>query len=101
MDRRLELKQILTNILGSPNVYFQPPESLKIKYPCIIYSRSSLDTKYANNLPYLHTSRYDMQLISRNQETEIVKALAALPMCSYDRFYTVDGLNHNSFTIYY
>jgi len=33
MGTRLELQNLLENILGSRNVYFQPPENLKLNYP--------------------------------------------------------------------
>ena len=32
MDRRLKLHEELCDILGSRNVYFQPPETVKMKY---------------------------------------------------------------------
>lgn len=31
------------------NVYFQPPESVKLLYPCIVYKRSAGDTRFADN----------------------------------------------------
>lgn len=101
MDRRLELHQILANILGSTNVYFQPPSNTQLKYPCIVYERSDIDTKYADNLRYTSMVRYSMTLIGRSPESDLVEKLLDLPYCSYDRFYTADSLNHDAFTIYY
>ena len=40
---RLELHRILNDIPGVRGVYYQPPESLKLKYPAIIYSRSRIE----------------------------------------------------------
>lgn len=34
MNRRYELQAVLEGILGSGNVYFQPPENLKMRYDC-------------------------------------------------------------------
>ena len=31
LDRRMELHQILCNLLGTAYVYFQPPESIKMQ----------------------------------------------------------------------
>ena len=101
MDRRLELHQILINILGSNNVYFQPPESIKLKYPCIIYERSSIDRKYADNIAYLSKVKYSMKLISREPNNQLVEELLKLPYCSYDRYYVADNLSHDAFTISY
>lgn len=101
MDRRLELQTILENILGSRNVYFQPPSNTKLSYPCIIYNRSNIESRYANNAKYNTRVRYSLMLIGRSPESELVKKLLKLPYCSYDRFYTADTLNHDTFTLYY
>ena len=101
MGRQLELQQILVNILGSNNVYFQPPPTLKIKYPCIVYERSSIETIYADDKPYLNHTRYTVTLIGNDPDSEFVKKILELPMCSYDRFFTSDNLNHDVFSLYY
>jgi len=101
MDRRLELQTILENILGSRNVYFQPPSNTKLSYPCIIYNRSNIESRYANNAKYNTRVRYSLMLIGRSPESELVEELLKLPYCSYDRFYTADTLNHDTFTLYY
>lgn len=101
MDRRLELQTILENILGSRNVYFQPPSNTKLSYPCIIYNRSNTEYRYANNAKYNTRVRYSLMLIGRSPESELVEELLKLPYCSYDRFYTADTLNHDTFTLYY
>ena len=101
MDRRLDLHQILMNILGSDKVYFQPPETIKMSYPCIVYERSDIETKYADNTKYHNMVRYSLTLIGRSPESDVVSKLLALRYCSYDRFYVVDNLNHDTFTLYY
>jgi len=101
MDRRLELQEILTNILGSSNVYFQPPSTVKMKYPCIVYQRDNIEQKFADNRTYVSLVRYSLTLISRSPENNLVSKILELPYCSYDRFYTADSLNHDVFTLYY
>ena len=101
MDRRLSLQETLVNILGSNNVYFQPPETIRLQYPCIIYERSDIDKKYADNRAYMSMVRYSLTLITRSPESDLVKAILELPYCSYDRYYAADTLNHDVFTIYY
>ena len=101
MDRRLSLQETLVNILGSNNVYFQPPETTKLQYPCIIYERSDIDTKYADNRAYMSMARYSLTLITRSPESDLVNVILELPYCSYDRYYAADTLNHDVFTIYY
>ena len=101
MDRRMELHQKLKSILQSNNVYFQPPPSVKLKYPCIIYNRTRIDTKYADNTSYMRGINYTLTLIGSSPESEIINDILALPYCSYDRFYTADGLNHDVFSLFY
>ena len=101
MDRRLSLQEILVNILGSNNVYFQPPETIRLQYPCIIYERSDIDKKYADNRAYMSMVRYSLTLITRSPESDLVKSILELPYCSYDRYYAADTLNHDVFTLYY
>ena len=99
---RLELHEELCSILGSRNVYFQPPESVKLAYPCIVYYRSGVDKRNANNRVYAKTNRYEITVIDKNPDIEIAdKLMDHFPMCSFDRRFTSDNLNHSILTLYY
>lgn len=101
MDRRLELHKILENVINSRYVYFQPPESVKMHYPCIVYERNSGDTQYADNGSYTFRQSYTLTLIDPDPDSELIRKIAALPFCRFDRHYTSDNLNHDAFNIYY
>ena len=102
MVSRLELHEELCEILGIRNVYFQPPESLKMEYPCVKYSISGLDHKRANNMIYKNTNRYELIVIDREPDSEIHNLiLQHFPMCSFSTSYTADNLYHNVLTLYY
>lgn len=101
MDRRLLLHEELCSILGSRNVYFQPPESIKLEYPCIIYKRYNGSDRYADDIPYNFRFVYQVTLIERDPDSERVKKLALMPRCRYDRHFASDNLNHDVFVIYY
>lgn len=101
MERRLQLHQILTGILGSENVYFQTPESTRMKYPCIVYQRNAADTKFADDKPYLKMKRYTVTVIDKDPDSKIPDKIAALPLCTFNRHYTVDNLNHDIYNLYY
>ena len=101
MGSRLELQNLLESILGSRNVYYQPPESIKIKYPAIIYSRNDIDNNFADDIVYMQNHTYQIIVIDANPDSEIVDKISKLPMCRYNRHYTSDNLNHYIFTIYY
>lgn len=99
MASRLDLHNILLGI--SENVYFQPPESIKIRYPAIVYFRRNIENVHADDASYLHSNSYEITVIDRDPESELMSKISELPMCRYDRHFTSDGLNHDVFIIYY
>ena len=101
MASRLELQKKLVELLGYNHVYYQPPESLKIEYPAIVYSKSKIETKKANNATYSKRIRYDITVIDKRPDNPVIDKLMGLPYCSYDRQYKADGLNHDTLTLYY
>lgn len=101
-QRRLELHELLVSILGSRNVYFQPPASLVMQYPCIRYNREKADSKFASNRLYRFTQRYQVILISRDPDSGIIfEKIVSLPLTVHDRSYAGDNLNHDVFTLYF
>lgn len=102
MVPRPHLHEELKALLGNDNVYFQPPESLKLQYPCIIYKKRGGNTRFAANLPYKHEISYDIIVVDRNPDSEIPNKIAMhFPMCVHSRSYTANNLNHDSFILYY
>jgi len=99
MGQRLDLQDLLLTIV--PNVYFQPPESLKMEYPCIVYHRDYSNTEFADDRPYLHRKRYLVMVIDENPDSAIPTKVAELPMCLFDRFYTAKNLNHDVFKLFF
>ena len=99
MGLRLDLQRLLEAI--TINVYFQPPTNVELKYPCIIYKRDFADTKFADNEPHSHKRRYMVTVIDKDPDSEIPEKVAKLPMSLFNRFYTVDNLNHDVFSIYF
>lgn len=98
---RVELQTILEELLGSRNVYFQPPESLKLKFPCIVYERAGIREDMADNEIYLKHKRYTVTVIDEDPDSEIPEKVLALPYCSFDHHFTSENLNHDVFTIYF
>lgn len=101
MASRLELQSKLEELLGSRNVYYQPPENFKISYPAIIYTKSDINSTHANNINYVNITRYQIIVVDRKPDNEVIKKILELPLSSYDRFYVSDNLNHDSITLYY
>lgn len=101
MAPRLELQALLIDLLGSENVYFQPPPTVVMVYPCIVYKRDQATTQYADDVPYANKKRYQVTVIDRNPDSLINDKVAALPLCSYDRFFAVDNLNHDVYNLFF
>lgn len=98
---RKPLHDILCEILGSKNCYFDPPATIHMKYPCIRYSYSNDMDQFADNRHYLKNKRYIITIIDENPDSKIPDRLKELHYCSSDRNYAMDGLNHFVFTLYY
>ena len=100
-SRRIAFRDYLKTKTGVENLYFQPPESIKMKYPAIIYSISRVDNKFAENKIYLQFIAYQVIVIDKDPDSDIFKKMSRLPKCAFERSYTADNLNHFVFTIYY
>jgi len=102
MASRLELQSRLEEILGSRNVYFQPPESVKMSYPAIVYELSDVRPVRADNGTYLRHKRYMVKVIDKNPDSTIPEAIEnGFEYWGFDRFFKSDNLNHFVYTIFY
>ncbi len=101
MGSRLELHEIFCDILGSRNAYFQPPSSVRMKYPAIVYARKEIENRFADDLVYLQNNSYEVTVIDREADSEIVKKISLLPKCKFDRHFVSDNLYHDLFVLYF
>ena len=102
MANRLDLHEELCEVLGSRNVYYQPPASVQMKYDAIRYSLSGKNLKRADDAIYRITNEYSGVYITRDPESTIPdKLLYHFKMISFGSPYTADNLTHFPFTIYY
>lgn len=102
MASRLALQALLEGLLERPeSVYFQPPPTVQMVYPAIVYRRDSANSQFADDIPYLHEKRYQITVIDRNPDSTIPEAVARLPKCLFSRHFTADNLNHDVYNIYF
>jgi hypothetical protein len=101
MAQRLELHALLVSISEIDNVYFQPPPTLQMKYPCVVYRRDYELFNHADDLAYLRRKRYLVTVIDSNPDSNIPDKIAELPLCTYDRFYTAENLNHDVYKLFF
>lgn len=98
---RVELDKILRTTLGTTNVYFDPPESFKLKYPCIVYGLGGHTEVFADDSKYYDMKRYTLTYITQNADDPMVDTLDDLKYCRLNRPYTSDGLFHYAYEIYF
>lgn len=101
MASRLDLQSMLESLLESRNVYFQPPESIKMKYPAIVYGLDDIENTFADDGVYLSLKKYSVTFIDKNPDSELVDKLAKLPTCRFNRHYKSENLNHWVFLLYF
>lgn len=101
LNSRLKLHYELVDILGSNNVYYQPPESIKIQYPAIIYSRENIKNNFANNKVYIQNNNYKITVIDKNPDSEIVDAVSKMDSSKFVKHYSANNLNYDVFSIHY
>lgn len=101
MPSRLELQTVFEELLGSQNVYFQPPASMKMNYPAIIYGLEDIENTFADDGVYLSQRKYSVTVIDKDPDSEIVGKVAVLPTCQYNRHFESENLNHDVFILYF
>ena len=99
--RRDKLSRRLHEILGSDEVYFQKPESKKMRYPAVIYDRSDVLSFRADDKRYLKFDRYMVTFIHKDADNSLTDSFPdLLEYCEYDRTYKSEDLYHDVFTVY-
>lgn len=107
MNRRLKLHDILCEILACPNkgqncrAYFQPPSSVKMKYPAIVYALNDIENAFADDGVYLSARSYSVTVIDSDPDSSLIGKIASLPKSRFNRHYTKDNLNHDVFEIFF
>lgn len=88
--------------MDSKNVYFEPPSSIQLKYPCIIYGVDDVYMNSADNITYRKVRRYQLTVIDKNPDTDLSdKIIDDLPGCSFERRFKSDNLIHDVLNVYY
>ncbi len=102
MKTRLELQEKLVSVLGSDQVFFQPPSNVQMKYPAIVYELSGEFIKRSNNKRYIKYNKYTVTYIYKSIRNDLKETIMdAFTFVDYDRRFIADGLYQDVFTIYW
>lgn len=100
MGSREELHEELK--VFSDNVYFQPPSSIQMKYPCIVYNKDDNHKQHGNNSIYYRKQGYTITVMDRDPDSLTPEMLESyFQYCSINQYYEVDGLHHTTLNLYY
>lgn len=95
------LEALMEDCNNTPHVYYQPPPSLRLVYPAIVYNFDDIRNNPADNYPYTQNVAYQVTVIDEDPDSVLAKAVSKLQLCRFDRFYTADNLNHFVYNLYY
>ena len=99
---RIALQEKLETILGSTNVYFQPPASIRLKFPCIVYTKTGQDEAFADDILYSCMRKYSVTVIDADPDSTLPARLQqSLRYCSFSSSFPADNLYHNVYTLYF
>lgn len=102
MASRLKLHEELCELQGNRSVYFNPPETVKLSYRCIVYSRTGVYRTSANDVTYNKMNEYQLVVIDTTPDCELPDELMSyFPMCTFVRSYVSNGLYHFVLRLYY
>lgn len=101
IQQRRTLQSKLEGLINSTNVYFQPPESVQLKYPCIVYKLSSDISLFAENNTYFNKNQYTLTIIDRSPESELIEKIRELSLLSFTTHFMANNLHHYVFSLYF
>ena len=99
MTEREMIQAILEQTIGSTNVYYQPPATVKIKYPAVVYKLDRIKKTTANNKWYHLKSTYQATLIYKEPDSPLPYEFAKLDKCEHVSHYMSDNLYHDIYSI--
>ena len=106
-NRRLQLDAKLRDFLGlkkndPDHLYFQPPESVKLKFDAIIYKKLGLDLRRADDGIYSLQDTYHLVIVTRDPDSPLPHDFQTrFPKASPGKVYVSENLYHHPFTLTY
>ena len=101
MNSRTRLHSVLQETAPGVTLYYQPPENIKLTYPCIVYTFDKIKSLEANNSRYIRYDKYTIKLIGSLSDVEKWSdRILDLRYCNLDTTFVSDGLYHYVYQIY-
>lgn len=100
-ERSQALQAELEELLQCEEVYYNPPMSVRMSYPAVVFNRSKINNAYANDSVYMQSYRYEVTVISEDPDCEYIDKVSKMPTSILERSFVSDNLYHNIFTLYH
>lgn len=101
--KRQRLRAKLLAALENDNLYYDPPESVKMNYPAIVYRLHDNGVQHADGKPYIQADIYECTVIGKNDD-ELAdcrdRIENTVDTYSYVRSFERDNLHHHVYRIY-
>lgn len=102
MAKRVDLDKKLREYYNPARVFFQPPENVKLSYPCVLYWLDDYDQQFADDITYIGKVRYSLRYITKDPDDErILGVLSKFNHIKLNNFFTADNLNHYDYSLYF
>lgn len=104
---RLDLDAEFREVLGSNNVYHQPPANIHMSYPCIVYEENPDEDLHADNDIFMTYHNWSVTLIrnytNRDETKKLVDKIKShfKPYIRVNQHFVTDNLIHDVFKLYY
>ena len=101
-SRRFLLQNQLETLLGLDHVYFNPPESISLVYPCLIYTLSNKLVNSADDKMYKKMDRYELTYIHIDPDDLFVDSLLSnFNYIKFDRQAIVKNVYNDYLILYF
>lgn len=72
-----------------------------MEYPAIVYERDGRVNQFADGVPYATKKRYQVTIIDGIADSDTPDKIAALPLCTFVRYFATQGLHHDIYSLYF
>lgn len=100
MEQKSKISQLL-HTLPVKDVIFQPSESVKLKYPCVLYDFNGYKDFFGNDGRHIVRERYTVKHIYKDPTENLRTTIRGLFVyVDFDRTFINDNLYHDVYTVY-
>jgi hypothetical protein len=96
-----ELQEILSDLDGVTEAYFQKPGNLTLVPPYIVYELNDEYVSRADDTIYSFMNKYSVTIVVREPDSPIPGMVRDLPFASFDRSFKAGQLYHTVYNLYF